>query len=71
MKKLRINTSLQLKKSTISDLQTSQLKGGLPTTQQSTVLTIPDIPLPVPQDPRPMTISYSNCGNCTSWKPTC
>lgn len=70
MKKQRINSGLQLKKSTISDLQTSQIQGGLPTTQQSTVLTIPDIPLPPPsttKDPRPMTISYSNCGKCTTW----
>ena len=68
MKKQSITSGLQLKKSTISDLHTSQVKGGLPTTLQSTVLTIPDIPLP---DPRPMTISYSNCDNCGSWARTC
>ncbi|WP_298416881.1 hypothetical protein [uncultured Kordia sp.] len=70
MKKQKIISGLQLKKLTISDLQTNQVKGGLPTTLQSTVVTITDIPLPPPsttKDPRPMTISYSNCGNCTSW----
>ncbi|MGH1384812.1 hypothetical protein [Kordia sp.] len=74
MKKQKVTSILQLKKTTVSDLQTTLVKGGLPTTQQSTVAEpgpITTIPPSTTKDPRPFTISYSNCDQCTSWEPTC
>ena len=66
MKKAK--SMLQLKKSLISKLQNETVKGGLPTTLQSTVVATCDCPSDSCQsDPRPFTISYSNCGQCGDW----
>ncbi|MBC8757678.1 hypothetical protein H2O64_23620 [Kordia sp. YSTF-M3] len=61
--------ALQLKRSVISNLQGETVKGGdLPTTQQSTVVFTNDCKSDsCDGDPRPGTISYSNCGQCGGW----
>ncbi|MEM6720175.1 MAG: hypothetical protein AAF611_12695 [Bacteroidota bacterium] len=59
---------LRLKKSFISNLQQESVKGGLATTDQSTVVFTNDCPSgSCTSDPREPTISYSNCGKCGGW----
>ncbi len=66
MKKTK--SMLQLKKSLVSKLQHETVKGGLPTTTQSTVVFTNDCPTDsCTSDPRDATISYSNCGQCGGW----
>ncbi|WP_420575113.1 hypothetical protein [Kordia sp.] len=73
MKKQKVNSVLALRKATISDLQKTIVNGGaLPTTLQSTVVFTNDCKSDsCTSDPRPGTISHSNCGDCTSWTPDC
>jgi hypothetical protein len=64
--------TLGLKKQTVSSLETKLVNGGAPTTHSMVTMEKWCIsqqgcaPLP-PQQPGPMTLSYSNCGQCTSW----
>ncbi|QHI39023.1 hypothetical protein IMCC3317_44230 [Kordia antarctica] len=64
--------TLGLKKQTISSLEAQLVNGGAPTTHSMITMERGCIsqqgcdPLP-PAQPEPMTLSYSNCGQCTSW----
>ena len=71
MKKKNLN-ALRLNKSLISNLHSMKIKGGLVTTDQSTVVETNYCDTDsCTSDPRDATISHSNCGNCGSWAPTC
>lgn len=62
--------TLGLKKQTISSLEAKLVNGGAPTTHSMITMQNWCVsqqgcnPLP-PQQPEPMTISFSNCGKCS------